>query len=138
MYYTYIVRCRDGSLYTGITKDLRRRMHEHCHRTAACAKYTRSHPVVALEAVWRSETRSDASALEAFLKSLPRPQKLALIAAPDTLTVRCGPRLHTQNYTPLPDCTLESCLSAAASEEAQPPPAERSDSTERAATAENL
>lgn len=114
MYYTYIVRCRDGSLYTGLAKDLSRRMREHTQRTAACAKYTRSHPVVALEAAWRSETRSDAAALEALVKSLPRAQKLALIAAPDTLVTRYGPRLHTQAYTPLPGLTLAACLDGSA------------------------
>ena len=48
MYYVYIVRCRDGSLYTGLAKYLCRRMREHYERTAACAKYTRSRPVTAL------------------------------------------------------------------------------------------
>ena len=50
MYFVYIVRCRDGSLYTGTAADLRRRMHAHTQQTAACARYTRSQPVAALEA----------------------------------------------------------------------------------------
>ena len=110
MYYVYIVRCRDGSLYTGLAKYLCRRMREHYERTAACAKYTRSRPVTALEAVWRTETRSAAASLEALIKSLPRAQKLALIAAPETLLPRYGSRLPVQDYTPLPGLALESCL----------------------------
>ena len=60
MYFVYIVRCRDGSLYTGTAADLRRRMHAHTQQTAACARYTRSHPVAALEAAWRTQTRPEA------------------------------------------------------------------------------
>ena len=114
MYYVYIVRCRDGSLYTGLAKYLCRRMREHVDRAAACAKYTRSRPVTALEAVWRTETRSAAASLEALIKSLPRAQKLALIAAPETLLPRYDSRLPTQDYTPIPGITLEMCLNNSA------------------------
>lgn len=114
MYYVYIVRCRDGSLYTGLAKYLCRRMREHYERTAACAKYTRSRPVTALEAVWRTETRSAAASLEALIKSLSRAQKQALIAAPDTLLPRYADRLPVQDYTPIPNITLEACLTATA------------------------
>ena len=114
MYYVYIVRCRDGSLYTGLAKYLCRRMRQHSARTAACAKYTRSRPVTALEAVWRTETRSSAASLEALIKSLPRAQKLALIAAPDTLLPRYASRLPAQDYTPLAGITLEACLDGSA------------------------
>ena len=110
MYYVYIVRCRDGSLYTGLAKYLCRRMHEHFERTAACAKYTRSRPVTALEAVWRTETRSAAASLEALIKSLPRARKLALIAAPDTLLSRYADRLPAAVYAPLSGITLKMCL----------------------------
>ena len=76
MYFVYIVRCRDGSLYTGTAADLRRRMHAHIQQTAACARYTRSHPVAALEAAWRTQTRPEALRLEALIRksfaSLPR------------------------------------------------------------------
>ena len=66
-YYIYIVRCKDGSRYTGITTDPRRRMREHVLRLPAGAKYTKSHPVEALEALWSAETRSEASVLEAAI-----------------------------------------------------------------------
>ena len=44
MYYVYMLRCRDGSLYTGIAADLCRRMRQHAGGGSACARYTRAHP----------------------------------------------------------------------------------------------
>ena len=42
MYYTYMLRCQDGSLYTGITTDLNRRFREHSGAGAVGAKYTKN------------------------------------------------------------------------------------------------
>lgn len=83
MYYTYIIRCTDDSLYTGITTDLERRMSEHAGGTGA--KYTASHPVRVLCAAWRSETRSSASRLECYIKSLKKYQKECLAAGVATI-----------------------------------------------------
>ena len=77
-YYIYIVRCKDGSRYTGITTDPRRRMREHILCLPAGAKYTKSHPVEALEALWSAETRSEASMLESAIKRLRPEQKRQL------------------------------------------------------------
>ncbi len=74
----YIVRCNDGSLYTGITNDLAARLKKHNAGTGA--KYTRSRRPVKL--VW-SEQKSSARAArrrEAAVKALSRRAKLALIA----------------------------------------------------------
>ena len=84
-YYIYIVRCEDGTLYTGITTDPRRRMREHVLHRKAGAKYTKSHPVLSLEALWSTETRSEASRLDDALKQLPREKKLRLIESPSLL-----------------------------------------------------
>ena len=43
--YVYIIRCRGGSLYTGIARSVCRRLRQHTEKSPACAKYTRSHPV---------------------------------------------------------------------------------------------
>ena len=83
MYYTYVVRCADNSLYTGITTDLERRVKEHRNRTGA--KYTASHPVTSICAAWRSEDRSTASRLENYIKMLKKAQKEALIRSEATL-----------------------------------------------------
>ncbi|MBQ8696321.1 MAG: GIY-YIG nuclease family protein [Clostridia bacterium] len=83
MYYTYIVRCFDNSLYTGITTDLERRMRE--HREGTGAKYTASHRVTAICAAWQSEDRSNASRLENYIKMLKKAQKEALITGEASL-----------------------------------------------------
>jgi len=79
MYYTYILRCADGSLYTGIAKDIGKRMSEHFSRSGQCAKYTRSRRAVKLEAVWESTDRSAASRLEYRIKQLKKTVKQRLI-----------------------------------------------------------
>ena len=73
----YIVRCSDDTLYTGVTKDLDRRIEE--HNSGSGAKYTRSRTPV--ELVW-SETkpsRSEAQKREHEIKSFSREKKLELI-----------------------------------------------------------
>ena len=102
MYFVYILRCQDGSLYTGMAADLRRRLHAHTAKTPACARYTRSHPPVALEAAWQTEARSDALRLEALIKRLTRAQKLALITVPESVCTVFGEKLHGASFTPLP------------------------------------
>lgn len=48
-YYTYMVRCEDNSLYTGMTSDLEKRINEHISKARNGAKYTKSHNAVKLE-----------------------------------------------------------------------------------------
>ncbi len=80
-YYTYILRCSDGSLYTGITTDLARRFSEHAGGTGrAGAKYTAAKKPVAYECAFVCPDRSSASRLEAAIKRLTRAQKLRLIS----------------------------------------------------------
>ena len=75
--YVYILRCKDGSLYTGITPDVQRRYAEHC--AGKGAKYTKSHPPVSMEAVWQVADKSDALRLEYRIKSLSKEQKERLL-----------------------------------------------------------
>lgn len=84
-YYVYILRCSDGSLYTGITPDIRKRMMAHCGKIKGGAKYTRSHPAVKIESAWKTEGRIYASRIECAIKKLTRPQKLSLVSEPDML-----------------------------------------------------
>ena len=42
MYYTYMIRCKDNSIYTGITTNLEKRMQEHFTKDEKCAKYTKN------------------------------------------------------------------------------------------------
>ncbi|NLY63208.1 MAG: GIY-YIG nuclease family protein [Erysipelothrix sp.] len=83
MYYVYIVRCDDNSLYTGITADIDRRMREHVLKEKEAAAYTKSRNVVSLEALWSAENRSMASKLEYIIKRYPKVKKESLIADPN-------------------------------------------------------
>lgn len=86
----YILRCRDGSLYTGITTDLARRLAEHRAGGAAGARYTRARLPVRL--VWREAQpdRAAAARREAAIKRLTRARKLALIGAARAARARGG------------------------------------------------
>ena len=55
-HYVYLLRCADGSLYTGMTPDIARRLRQHVERLPGCAKYTRSHPVTALALLLTTDT----------------------------------------------------------------------------------
>ena len=79
MYYTYMIRCKDNSIYTGITTNIERRMEEHIKKEEKCAKYTARHTVENIEAVWTSSNRVLASKLEYHIKKLPKPKKEKLI-----------------------------------------------------------
>ena len=74
----YLVRCRDGSLYTGITTDLDRRLSAHNAGTAS--RYTRSRLPVKLVHEETGFTHSTALKREAAIKRLARSKKLALLA----------------------------------------------------------
>jgi len=109
MYYIYMVRCADDSLYTGIAADVCRRMREHTGKTAVAAKYTRSRSVTALEGLWRAQDRSSASKLEYAIKHLPRQKKLELLENPAQL-LPFFPQLAQENYVYLAGVTLEQCV----------------------------
>lgn len=79
MYFVYLLRCKDGSLYTGITTDLARRLMEHKQGTGA--KYTRGKKAGRIVYSEKKKNRSTASKREAEIKSWPRAKKLALISA---------------------------------------------------------
>ncbi len=78
MYAVYILECADGTLYTGITTDLKRRMHEHNNSTRG-ATYTRVRRPVMLKFYQRFRSRSKASKVEYCIKQCSRKQKLELI-----------------------------------------------------------
>lgn len=83
MYYIYMLRCEDNSIYTGITVDVERRMEEHFNKNKKCAKYTSSHQAKKLEAVWKTENKSLASKLEFNIKKLKKVEKEEIILTKD-------------------------------------------------------
>ena len=78
MYYVYILRCRDASLYTGITTDVARRVA--VHNRGKGAKYTRSRLPVTLVYQEPQPDKSAALRRELEIKRLTRAEKLQLIA----------------------------------------------------------
>ena len=78
-WYLYILRCGDGSLYTGIAPDVARRLE--AHRSGRGAKYTRGRGPLELAYQELCGSHSQALKREKQIKSLPRERKLALIQA---------------------------------------------------------
>ena len=78
-WYLYIVLCSDTTLYTGITTNIQRRIHE--HNTGRGAKYTRGRGPVELVHLRQYKNRSDASKAEAKFKKFKRKKKIQIIQA---------------------------------------------------------
>lgn len=75
----YLLRCAGGTLYTGITIDVDRRVRQ--HNAGRGAAYTRSHRPVRLVYIENGHTRSGALIREAAIKRFPRARKAALVRA---------------------------------------------------------
>lgn len=83
-----MLKCFDGSIYTGSARDVKKRIKEHFTKSPKCAKYTRSHPPIEIVAIWRCETKSDGAKVEYHIKKLSKQQKEALYTkdeAPESL-----------------------------------------------------
>ncbi len=79
-WHVYIVRCADDSLYTGIAKDVARRIEEHNSDDRLAARYTRGRRPVTLLYSEEYATRSEASKRECVIKQMKRWEKKALIS----------------------------------------------------------
>ena len=77
MYFVYLAKCEDGSIYTGITTDTARRLKE--HQSGTGGKYTRAKKVVKILYTEQFDTRSQALKREAEIKGWRREKKLSLI-----------------------------------------------------------
>lgn len=80
-WFVYILECNDGSLYTGVTNDIERRVQQHNDGTGA--RYTRSRRPVRLRYHETCESRSAALLRECSLRLLSRKEKDALLAKHD-------------------------------------------------------
>lgn len=89
MNYTYILRCGDGSLYTGWTNHLTKRVAD--HNAGRGAKYTKAHLPVGLVYYEIFETKEDAMKRECAIKKLSRPQKERLIESDMNLLKEAAP-----------------------------------------------
>lgn len=78
-WFLYIVECSDGTYYTGISKNVQRRVHDH-NNTSRGSRYTRTRrPVTLIASCPAGEDRSAAQKLERKIKKLPRRQKVARV-----------------------------------------------------------
>lgn len=83
MNYTYIVECRDGSLYTGWTNNLEKRIQT--HNAGKGAKYTKSRLPVKLVYTETFKTKEEAMSREYAIKHMKRKEKLLLIENADKM-----------------------------------------------------
>lgn len=79
MNYTYILKCKDGSLYTGWTKDLEKRICD--HNAGKGAKYTRARRPVELAYFEAFQTKEEAMKREYAIKQMPRRKKMELLVS---------------------------------------------------------
>ncbi len=99
MYYVYIIRCKDNSLYTGITNNLKRRVKEHITKSKKCAKYTKNHIAMNLEAYWITEDRRLASKLEYQIKKLTKNEKEEIIVNKEKFNEYLSLKVDITKYT---------------------------------------
>lgn len=81
-WFVYLIRCRSGALYTGITTDVERRFTEHCQGRGA--KSLRGREPLELVFAEQAGDRSRASRLEAVIKKLPKVAKEELVSGVTT------------------------------------------------------
>ncbi|MFP4200257.1 MAG: GIY-YIG nuclease family protein [Clostridia bacterium] len=100
-WYLYMLRCRGGSIYTGITNDLHARW---CaHREGSGARYTRSFPPEDMLAAWHFARKGAAARAEMLVKGLPAEDKRRLVAGslPDGADIIEGGRRIDTGDLPL-------------------------------------
>jgi putative endonuclease len=84
-WFIYIVRCRDGALYTGIATDVSRRLAEHQGAEGKGAKYLRGRGPLQVVLTKSAPSRGAALRLESRIKRLRRERKEELVARPSLL-----------------------------------------------------
>ncbi|MEW9079698.1 GIY-YIG nuclease family protein [Terrisporobacter glycolicus] len=81
MCYTYIIKCKNNTLYTGYTTDIIRRMEE--HKQGINSKYTRANGFDKLEIFFEIDNKSQAMKLEYYIKKLSKSKKIWIINNPE-------------------------------------------------------
>lgn len=102
LYYVYVLRCSDNSLYTGYTTDLARRYAEHCSSSFSNrkgAKYTKSHKPESIAAAWTTHNMSTALRFEAFIKGMTKSDKESLIKTPTDIPQKYADKNPSNDLT---------------------------------------
>ena len=81
VYYLYMLRCEDGSIYTGTAKDYLKRYEEHLRGKGA--KYTKAHKAIKIERVFLCDSKSIACSLEYEIKKYTKKKKECIISKPN-------------------------------------------------------
>ena len=97
MYYTYMIRCEDNSIYTGYTDDLNKRMKSHFGDGKQHAKYTRNHKPKKVEIAWKTKEKSNACKLEYHIKTLNKKEKEDLILN-NILSIYLSGKIDARRY----------------------------------------
>lgn len=92
-FYVYMLRCEDNSIYTGFTTDIKRRWEEHKKRSKK-AKYTLSHPVKSLDALFFTNDKKTALKLEYYIKRLSKDKKEEIIKNPKLIYEYLGDKIQ--------------------------------------------
>ena len=95
MYFVYVLRCVDSSLYCGYTTDVAHRIKAHTGKVKGGARYTKIRPPVRVEAVWSCSEKGTALALEKLFKNLDKQDKELLVSDNATLTGLFGDKLES-------------------------------------------
>lgn len=98
MYYIYMIRCRDDSLYSGIAPDMEKRMKVHFEGGKSSSKYVRAKGASKLEIFWECEDKSEASKLEYRLKRLTKEKKESLVSEEKSLEEIFSEKLDCSRY----------------------------------------
>ena len=109
MYFVYVLLCEHGSLYTGFTDDIKRRIRAHYHRLKSAAKYTKSHKVCGLAALWKTNSETAARKLEFRIKRLAKGKKLLLVEKPERVS-EFFPELSEFEISPETETKFEDCV----------------------------
>lgn len=78
-WYIYIIRCKNNTLYTGITKDVSRRFKEHQEQSRKCAKYLKGKLPLKLVYSEQLNSREEALSIEKTIKKFTKREKEELI-----------------------------------------------------------
>ena len=89
-WFVYVLRCGDGSFYTGIAKDVRERLAAHAGGKGA--RYTKGRGPLSVVAMHRCHSKGRALRLEHAFKQLSKSEKAALLQAPDSAGLRAFAR----------------------------------------------
>ncbi len=93
MYFVYVLRCVDSSLYCGYTTDVSHRIKAHCGKVKGGAKYTKLRPPVSVEAVWSCADKGTAMGLEKLIKNLCKQDKERIVRGETSLREFFGDRI---------------------------------------------